>query len=238
MTGSGVAVLLAAVMSGPGAAPTSQLEDRDVVAPVRNPEAGITRSLTPAMPGLGPSHRTDIATSTGNKNLDLLLEFQSRPGEELRQVPARSAAAAAVASAAAAPAPAAAALAGLRANAAERPATELPAADPAAARSVAPFFKGLDAMDGDGRTTPRFPERREWTGQPAGAGSSFRPDQSDRSGDRGSDALREGYSDDNLLRGLLRKVVAFLRDSRYWLLGALGGVAVLGFAIKFYSRRI
>jgi hypothetical protein len=216
-------------MFGLGAAPTTDLDDDDVVAPLRNPDAGVTRPLVPAMPGVRPPDRTD--TSTGNKNLDLLLELQGRPGEALRQAAPRSAAAASAA---------AAALADLRAKAAERPATEGPKADQTAVRPVVPSFEGMGTLDVDGRAAPQPTERREWTGQRGGAaaGSTYSPDDGTRSGDRGYDAFRGGYSDDNLLRRLPREVLTFLRENRYWLLGTLGGVALLVAMIKSYSRRI
>jgi len=236
---SWAAALLAAAVSGAGAGPTTSLDDSELAAPSRSAEIGATGATgsagalgapsprAPPAPGFRSTDRSlHPETSTGNKNLDLLLELQGRPGDEPRQVAPRSAAAAA-------------ALADLRAKAAERPAPERTAGDQAAARPVVLPFEAIGTPDSHGRPAPPPTERREWTNQPGdGAASTDSRRDPYGSGDRESDASRRGDSDDNLLRRLPQEVIAFLRDNRYWLLGALAVAAVLGVAIKSYSRRI
>lgn len=226
LPGAAAASLLATTVAGSIAAPTTSLDDAEV--PARNSGAPVARPLSPTMPGIRPAERAE--TPTGNKNLDLLLELQGRPGEEPRQVAPRSAAAASAA---------AAALADLRSKAAERPAPARPAADPSTARPLGLPIEGVGTPDLVGRSAPPQVERREWSSQLRGsAGSTDNPRDPYRTGDRESDAMRGGYSDDNLLRRLPREVIIFVRENRYWLLGALGVVAVLGAAIKSFSRRI
>ena len=182
------------------------------------------RPLAPAVPGIRSTDRAlQPETSTGNKNLDLLLELQDRPDEAARPAARRSASAAA------------AALADLRARATERPVADQPAARP-----VTPSFEGIGTLERDGLATLQPAERREWTGGPAGGGadSAYGKGDAYRADDRESDILRRGYSDDNLLRRLPKELIVFLRDNRYWLLGGLGVVALLGAAIRSYSRRI
>lgn len=234
VSGAWAAALLAAAASGVGAAPTTHLDDSEVAAASRNAEMGVTAVTRPRAPTAAGLRSTDQSlhpeTSTGNKNLDLLLELQGRLGEEPRHVAPRSAAAASAA---------AAALAGLRAVAAERPAQQRPAADQAATRPVVLPFEGLGTPDGPGRSAPPPTERREWTHQlGGGAGSTDRSRDAYRTDDRESNAIRGAYSDDNRLRRLPQEVIAFLRENRSWLLGALAVAAVLGVAIKSFSRRI
>ena len=235
--GAWAAAVLAAVVSGVGAAPTTQLDDSEVAAPSRNAEmgvAGVTGFTRPRAATAAGLRSTDWSlhpeTSTGNKNLDLLLELQGRPGEEPRQVAPRSAAAASAA---------AAALAGLRAEAAERLAQQRPAADQAAARPVVLPFEGMGMADGQGRSALPPTERREWTHQlGGGAGSTDSRRDAYRSDDRESNAIRGAYSEDNRLRRLPQEVVAFLRENRLWLLGSIGLLVLLGAALKAFSRRI
>ena len=227
------AALLAAAVSGAGAEPTTTLDDSERAAPSRSAEIGATEATVAPRPrapialGIRSTDRSlHPETSTGNKNFDLLLELQGRPGDEPRQATSRSAAAAA-------------ALGDWRAKAAERPAPVRPAGDQAAARPVVLPFEAIGTLDGHGRPAPPPIERREWTNQlGGGAGSTDSRRDPYGSGDRELDASRRGYSDDNLLRRLPQEVIAFLRDNRYWLLGALAVAAVLGAAIKSYSRRI
>lgn len=232
--GAWAAALLAAVVSGVVAAPTTQLDDSEVAAPSRNAEMGVTGVTRPRAANAAGLWSTDQSlhpeTSTGNKNLDLLLELQGRPGEEPRQVARRSAAAASAA---------AAALAGLRAEAAERLAQQRPAADQAAARPVVLPFEGMGMADGQGRSALPPTERREWTHQlGGGAGSIDSRRDAYRSDDRESNAIRGAYSDDNRLRRLPQEVIAFLRENRFWVLGGIGLLLLLGAALKAYSRRI
>lgn len=225
--GAGVAALLLIIAAGSGAVPTTNLDDTDPLATARRTESSVVRPLAPAVPGVRSTDRAlHPETSTGNKNLDLLLELQDQPGEAARPGAPRSAAAAAAA---------AAALADLRARAAERP-----AADPPAARPVMQPLEGIGTLERDGPATQQRAERREWTGGPAGGGAGGAYGKSDayRADDRESAILRRGYSDDDLLRRLPKEIIGFLRDNRYWLLGALGVVALLGAALKAYSRRI
>ena len=237
--GAWAAAVLAAVVSGVGAAPTTQLDDSEVAAPSRNAEMGVTGVTRPRAATAAGLWSTDQSlhpeTSTGNKNLDLLLELQGRPGEEPRPVAPRPLAPRPLAPRSAA----AAALVDLRAKAAEQPAQERPAADRAAARPVVLPFEAMGAPEGQGRLAPPPTERREWTTQPGGgAGSSDSRRDAYRTADRESDTTRGAYSDDNLLRRWPQEVIAFLRENHYWLLGALGVAAVLGAALKSYSRRI
>ena len=209
--------------AGSGAALTTHLDDIDPLATARRTESSVVRPLTPAVPGIRSTDRAlHPETSTGNKNLDLLLELQDRSGEAARPAAPRSAAAAA-------------ALADLPARATERP-----AAEPATARPVMQPFEDMGAPQRDGSPTPQRAERREWTGGPAGggAGSGYGKSDAYRTDDPESDILRRGHSDDNLLRRLPNELIALLRDNRYWLLGALGVAALLGAAHKAYSRRI
>ena len=228
MSTASAAALLAAALSGAGAAPTTSLDDSEIAGASRSAEVGATGATRPralTAPGLGSIDRSlHPETSTGNKNLDLLLELQGRAGEERRQEAPRSAAAAA--------------LADLRAKAAERPAPERPAEDQAAPRPVVLPFEAIGTPGGQGRLAPPPTERREWTNQLGdGAGGTVSRRDPYRTGDRESDAIRGGYSD-SLLRRLPQDVMGFLRENRYWLLGALGVAAVLGAALKSYSRRI
>lgn len=236
--GAWAAALLAAAVSGVGAGPTTQLDDSDIAAPSRNAEmggaggtTGFTRPRAATAAGLRSTDQSlHPETSTGNKNLDLLLELQGRPGEEPRQVAPRSAAAASAA---------AAALAGLRAEAAERLAQQRPAADQAAARPMVLPFEGMGMPDGQGRSALPPTERREWTHQlGGGAGSIDSRRDAYRSDDRESNAIRGAYSDDNRLRRLPQEVIAFLRENRFWVLGSIGLLLLLGAALKAYSRRI
>lgn len=171
--------------------------------------------------------------STGNKNLDLLLELQGRPGEEVqRQASSASAAAASAA---------AAALADLRRKAAQKPAP-----DAGESKPVLQPFEGMGTLEGDAeRAQP--PERREWTGRPAGAGGGVGyggsvggggGDGGYGDGGRQSAGSRGDYDDDNLLRQLPRELLLFLRENRYWLLGGLALIGVIGAALKSYSRRV
>lgn len=163
-------------------------------------------------------------TSTGNKNLDLLLELQGRPGEEPRRPAARSAEASA----------AAAELAALRAKAAQRqsasqddPARREQAERQQADRPTPPMqpLEGLGVPTIDARAAAV--QRRDWSNQPGGDDGAGRA-----AGSSGA------YDDDNPLRRLPREVIEFLRENRLWLLGAVGAIAVLGAALKAYSRRI
>ena len=228
--GAWAAALLAAVVSGVGAGPTTQFDDSEVAAPSRNAEMGGTGFTRPRAATAAGLRSTDQSlhpeTSTGNKNLDLLLELQGRPGEEPRQVAPRSAAAAA-------------ALAGLRAEAAERLAQQRPAADQVAARPVVLPFEGLGMADGQGRPARPSTERREWTHQlGGGAGSTDSRRDAYRSDDRESNAIHGAYSDDNRLRRLPQEVIAYLRENRFWVLGSIGLLVLLGAALKAFSRRI
>jgi len=167
--------------------------------------------------------------STGNKNLDLLLDLQGRSGEELQRQASPASAAAASA--------AAAALADLRHRAAQRPAP-----DAGMSKPVLQPFEDPGPLEGNARSA-QPQERREWTGLPAGAGggSGFGGSVGAGNGDGGreSGASSHGsYDDDNLLRRLPREVLLFLRDNRYWLLGGLVVIGVIGAALKAYSRRI
>lgn len=182
------------------------------------------RTLTPSTGAI-----TVPEASTGNKNLDLLLELQGRSGEELqRQASPTSAAAASVA---------ASALADLRRRAAQRPAP-----DAGMSKPVQQPFEDPGTLEGNARSA-QPPERREWTGLPAGAGggSGFGGSVGAGNGDGGRESRvssHGSYDDDNLLRQLPRELLLFLRENRYWLLGGLAFIGVIGAALKSYSRRV
>ena len=104
------------------AAPLTTTDGADSLGTARDPLLTSGRpSTAPITAARGFDKSLGQETSTGNKNLDLLLELQGKPGDEPRQAPPRSAAAASSGSTAAASA-AATAVALLRAKAAERPA--------------------------------------------------------------------------------------------------------------------
>lgn len=172
----------------------------------------LDRSLTPE-------------TSTGNKNLDLLLDLKVRPGEAARPAAPRLSAAAASA--------AAAELAVLRAKAAQKPATtqDEQAAGEVTTRqglSLQPF-EGLGTLHGDVRAGPSDPvQRRGWSGQ-FGGGAEGAAD--------GGPGRASNADDDNPARRFLRDMRQFLREHGLSLLGAVGGLALLGAALKAYSRR-
>ena len=180
------------------------------------------RALPAARFGGSPGSMAPEA-STGNKNLDLLLELQGQASDS--DLLAGKAGAAAVsptpASAAAANA-AAKALAALRAKAAQQP----PAED-LRARPALPAVGGLGLLDEEARRA-KPAERREWVDQ-----MGDRDGQFDRS-------RESGFRDhgDSALLDLPRQVIAYLRDNRYWVLGSIGFLVLLGFALKAYSRRI
>ena len=157
--------------------------------------------------------------STGNKNLDLLLELQGRPDVEAQRP--RSAASAAAAAAAAS------ALAELRAKAAQRPVPES-----GVDRPPAQPFDGVGMLGREERTS-QPPERREWVGGPGNAGG-----QGGFGGGAGYDPVRSSGDGDKLLQGPLREAILFLRENRYWVLGGLAALAAVGAALKAYSRRV
>jgi hypothetical protein len=165
--------------------------------------------------------------STGNKNLDLLLDLKVGPGEEARPAaPRRSAAAASAA---------AAELAVLRAKAAHRPTTlqDEQAVGEATTRpglALQPF-EALGTLQGDARAGPSDPAlRREWSGQFGGGGMAG-------AGGGPGGASKAGHDDDNPLRRILSEVRQFVREHGLSLFGAVAAVAVLGAALKAYSRR-
>ncbi|MBL8349622.1 MAG: hypothetical protein JNL87_04865 [Burkholderiaceae bacterium] len=218
-------VSLAAPVLATEEADTGAAVAEPLTAPIRTPSTG---------PALGRSNGPVVVpeASTGNKNLDLLLELQGRPGEEDQRQAAPPTTAAASA--------AAAALADLRRRAAQKPAPE-----PDANKPAQQPLEGLGTLDSNAeRAQP--PERREWTGRPAGAGggAGFGGGAGVGGGDGGygdggreSAGSRNGYEDDNLLRQLPRELMLFLRDNRYWLLGGLAVIGVIGAALQSYSRR-
>lgn len=168
------------------------------------------------------------ATSIGDKNVDLLLDLKVGPGEEARPAAPRLSAAAASA--------AAAELRLLRTKAAQRPANrqDQEPGDEAITRPRLPFqpFEGLGTLHGDVRSGESAPGvRREWSGQfngGGGAGAAY--------GGSGG-ASNAGHDDDHPLRRVLQEVRQFVQEHGFVLLGAAGGIAVLGAALKVYSRR-
>ncbi|OGA99261.1 MAG: hypothetical protein A3E25_16775 [Burkholderiales bacterium RIFCSPHIGHO2_12_FULL_69_20] len=230
-----------------GAATLTVLGVAASAAPVLGHDDADSLHREPALPAMQPGatpHATlptmdralSATTSTGNKNLDLLLELQGHPDAATRQAaPVRSAAAASAA---------AAELAALRAKAARRPTSwqDTPPRPETAERQQdqgppverpkpgLQLFEGTGTALGDLRAAPAVP-RREWVGQPSGSAGHF---------DTGRDAgaPRSGYDADNPVAQLLRDTVQFLRENRLWLLGTAGALAVLGAALKAYSRRV
>ena len=171
--------------------------------------------------GLLPSAAPE--TSTGNKNLDLLLELQAKAGEA-GAMAAKGASAAATPASAAAAAAAAKALAALRAKAAEQP----PADDPRPPPAQPLNGGGLGLLDDDAKRGQPA-ERRAWSGHAGGGGVDHR----DSSREPGS----AGQADNPLLR-LPMELIAYLRENRFWVLGGIGGLVLLGAALKAYSRRV
>ena len=220
---------LALVAATSASAPV--LGSQEIALPAKLPE----QALPSAYFGLAPAStlRTldrslNPASSIGNENVDLLLDLKLGPGEEARPAaPRRSAAAASAA---------AAELKLLRAKAAQRPAArqdEEPA-DETTTRprlSVQPF-EGLGTLHGDVRSGESEPGlRRDWSGQFNGGGGGAAA-----YGGSGG-AAKAGPDDDNPLRRLLHEARQFLHEQGFALLGAAGGIAVLGAALKAYSRR-
>ena len=243
---AGMFTLLSPLFAPPlMAAPVTTTDGVDSLETARDPMQPGGRPLTaPITAARGLDKSLGQEASTGNKNLDLLLELQGKTGDEPRQVAPRSAAAATSASPAAASA-AAAALAALRAKAAERPAQNVSKQNGATQndakqndlrpRAAPQPLEGMGTLDGEARTAQPT-ERRQWSGQLGGGGGGG-AGYGSGAGDSGSS--RGGYDDDgNLLRKLQREVMAFLRDNGVWLTAALGGLAVIGAALKAYSRRI
>lgn len=209
------------------------------------PVLGGEESATPARPpeqappsaylGVAPasSLRTldrslNPETSIGNKNFDLLLELKLGPGEGVRPAAPRLSAAAASA--------AAAELKLLRAKAAQRPATRQDdePADEAITRPRLPLqsFEGLGTLHGDVRAGESEPVlRREWSGQFNGGG------RGDAAYGGSGGAASAGQDVDNPLRRILHEVRQFLLEHGVTLLGAAGVIAVLGAALKAFSRR-
>lgn len=218
------------------AAPVTTTDDADSQGDARDPLLTSGRpSAAPIAGARGLDKSLGQEASTGNKNLDLLLELQGKPGDDLRQAAPRSAAAASSASSAAASA-AATELAALRAKAADRSAQNLTKQGDLKPKAAPQPFEGMGTLEGEARAAQPT-ERRQWSGQLAGGSGGGTGYSSDGSGEPGSS--RGGYDDDdNVLRRLPRELIAFLRDNRYWLMGALGGLVVVGAAIKAYSRRI
>ena len=173
----------------------------------------------------GLPQSTAHEVSTGNKNLDLLLELQGKVGEG-GVMTARGAAATALPTpvSAAAAAAAAQALAALRAKAAQPPPAEDTQPMPALA-----LVSGLGQLDEDAKRAQPA-ERREWSGQAGGGGGGGY-----RAGPHESSA--RGHADHPLLK-LPMEVMAYLRENRFWVLGSIGFLVLSGVALKAYSRRI
>lgn len=172
----------------------------------------------------GLPQSTAHEVSTGNKNLDLLLELQGKVGEG-GVMAARGVAATALPTPASAAAAAAAAqaLAALRAKAAQPPPAEDTQPMPAL-----PLVGGLGQLDEDAKRAQPA-ERREWSGQAgSGGGGGYRDGRHESSA---------GHDDHPLLK-LPMEVMAYLRENRFWVLGSIGFLVLLGAALKAYSRRI
>ena len=217
------------------AAPVTTTDGLDSQGTIRDPLLNSARpSTAPITAARGLDKSLGQEASTGNKNLDLLLELQGKPGDELRQAAPRAAAASASPAAASA---AAAALAALRAKAAERPAQNDSSQIENRRKAAPQPFEGLGTLENEARTAQPT-ERRQWSGQLVGGGAGSVGGAGYSGGSQEAGPSRGGYADDNQLRRLQREIIAFLRDNRFWLLGALGGLAVIGVGIKAYSQRI
>ena len=235
---AGMFTLLSPLFAPPlMAAPVTTTDGVDSLETARDTmQTGGRPSTAPITAARGLDKSLGQEASTGNKYLDLLLELQGKTGDEPRQAPPRSAAAASSGSPAAASA-AATAVALLRAKAAERPAQNDSKQNDGKqngnkTKAAPQPFEGLGTLEGEARAAQPT-ERRQWSGQLGGGGGAGYGD-----GGHGSGSTRGNYADDNLLHRLQRELIAFLRDNRYWLLGALGGLVVIGAGLKAYSRRI
>ena len=215
----GLVLVLAGAATPPLAAPVLSTDEQgravdSVVAPAKAlPSTGIA----------GLPRATLPEASTGNKNLDLLLELQGRAGEDgVMAAKGATAAASPTAASAAAAVAAAKALAALRDKAAQSPPAEDTRLKPAL-----PPAGGLSLLDEDAKRVQPA-DRREWSGQIGGSGGH-------------RDSPREsggpGRADHPLLK-LPMEVMAYLRENRFWVLGSLGLLVLLGVALKAYSRRI
>ena len=200
-----------------------------LAAPVRGTDEqdrAVDSLVAPAMalPSIrtgGLPRSTSPEASTGNKNLDLLLELQGKV-DEGGVMAAKGAAA--TASATPKSAAAAQALAALRVKAAQPP----PAED-ARPMPALPLDSGLGQLDEDAKRAQPA-ERREWSGQAGGGGGGGY-----RAGPHESSA--PGHADHPLLK-LPMEVMAYLRENRFWVLGSIGFLVLSGVALKAYSRRI
>lgn len=212
---AGLVVVLAGVATPPLAAPVLNTDAQgSAVGPVVAP--------TQARPLIGagglPQYKAP-EVSTGNKNLDLLLELQGKAGED-GVMAAKGAAA--TASPTAAAAAAANALVALRDKAAQSPPVEDTRLKPAP-----PPAGGLNLLDEDAKRAQPA-DRREWSGQIGGSGGH-------RDGPRESGG--PGQVDHPLLK-LPMEVMTYLRENRFWVLGSFGLLLLLAAALKAYSRRI
>lgn len=178
--------------------------------------------LRPAIGAGGVPSSTAPDASTGNKNLDLLLELQGKGGEQGAMTAKGAASAVPTPASAAAAATAAKALAALRAKAAQQPAAEDTPPKP-----VLPFVGGQGLLGDEARRTQPA-ERREWSGQVSGGGDHR---------DGPHEASGSSHADHTLLK-LPMEVIAYLRENRFWVLGGVGVLLLLGAALKAYSRRI
>jgi hypothetical protein len=205
------------------AAPTTDLDGTASGVVTQNELISPGRARTQSGEGLGLSDRPlETEGSTGNRQLDLLLERSDR-ADKPATAPARQSSAASAAAAAAA-------LAALRAKAAAPAPQETVVAKPA----VQPLQQST--VLGSTEPGPGEPvKRREWTGRPGGStGLGI----GERSVADAGEHERDRSDDDNVLRLLPRELSEFLRVNRYWLLGGLGLLAAVGIAVKGFSRRI
>lgn len=186
-------------------------------------DAGSARGIvgSPAAPGLpmrAGGATAGSAVDTGNKNLDLLLDLQTRAGID--------------APAAAAPRPA-----GSSAPIDPRAQADQKATPGGAHRPALQSVEGLAAPETAIRAAPTVP-RRDWTARPATDTEFSAGNPGDRGDARGTGSIGSRGDDDDFLRRLPFEVIQFLRENSYWLLGALAAVFALGAGLKAYSRRI
>jgi hypothetical protein len=189
-------------------------------------QAPANRALPLSMRALDKSMTPEVRTGIGE--LDLLLQSAAQPNRP--DAPSQRAAPLSAAAASAA----AAELAALRIKAAQlatSPDTEMAAGE--AGERKALLLQTLGTLQGDARVVAPV-QRREWVSAPGGGGSGGGWQEPRRS----AAAAPAVLVDDHPLRRLPREAVEFLRENGYWMLGLASVIAVLGVALKLYSRRI
>ena len=212
------------------------------------PPGPATAVGTPAQPGAAPgSGVLDKALTgtvlSGNKNLDLLLEMQRNDAAEASQ-PGRARPGAAPTPGAATAAAKTLTTAPLSQAAATLPQTTLPqvAVPPEKSALSQGTLLGSDAGLRAPLKAAAALARPDWLGGGGRAGGgSLEPGAADDL-NRNADELAGGRpnedADDGTPRFWPRHVRDYVRDNRFWLLGGIAGLLLLGAALRAYSRRI